>query len=355
MPAAGPSSSHRPDAPAREPAGPSTRAGHRWGQAAGRAALVLVLGLGLLLGAAVAGPRASLGAPCADAAAVVRVGLVIDFGLLAAEQGAPAAVGATCVGLDGPGNGFTALQAAGHQLRVNSAGLLCAIDGYPQGSECGDRRAGAYRYWAYFHGSDTGWSYSGIGPGGVTLANGSVEGWHFVDGAGNPSDPPPAGPWSAASICPPAPTVPPPPPPTAAPVPTTAPPAAPAPGPDGAGPSGSAATPGTPGGPSSSVPTGPVDPTATVGAEGAPSAPDGTVAPAADAPPAGRGPVSDAAGGSGAAAAGTDPGSTVELASRPAAAPVSAGPPVAAIVALLAVAGLGLAAARRFRAGGDDL
>jgi hypothetical protein len=140
---------------------------------------------------------------CAVAEGTIRVGLVIDYGLLAGEQGAPAQPRVECVGVADGANGFAVLQGGGHAIRVsNSSGLLCAIDGYPAGNECGERDPdGGYRYWAYFHGGSA-WIYSAIGPSYVRSTTGSVEGWHFVKGAGNPNDPAPHATASSASICP---------------------------------------------------------------------------------------------------------------------------------------------------------
>lgn len=199
----------------------------------------------------------------------VRVGIVIDYGALA---GAPAPQ-RQCATVAEGANGFKALQAAGHQLRTNSSGLLCAIDGFPSGSECGSRTDTGYRYWAYFRGNGSGWTYSGVGPGSARMAADSVEGWHFVEGKGNPTDPPPAGSADHGSLCPPVPTTAPStaPPPTVPPVtppPSTAPPSTPPP----------AGTPTTarPGSPTSvttavpvpSDPNRPVDPTTSSTATG---------------------------------------------------------------------------------------
>lgn len=139
-------------------------------------------------------------------------------------------------------------RALGRPLpRYASSGLLCAIDGQPA-TGCGERVDGAYRYWAYFLGSGS-WTYAGTGPALRRASAGQLEGWRFVAGAGNATDPPPRTSASPASIC-----VPPPvPPPTVAPAPPSAPGGSPAPG----------------GGPGSDVPgTGPLGGGAGVGFEG---------------------------------------------------------------------------------------
>ena len=116
-------------------------------------------------------------------------------------------------------------RALGRPLpRYASSGLLCAIDGQPA-TGCGERVDGAYRYWAYFLGSGS-WTYAGTGPALRRASVGQLEGWRFVAGAGNATDPPPRTSASPASIC-----VPPPaPPPATSPSPPTVPLPAPAPG-----------------------------------------------------------------------------------------------------------------------------
>jgi len=177
-----------------------------------------------------------LAAPaCASAAGATPVGLVVDFGTV---DGGPARVSRHCVTLTSGGNGFDLLKADGHTFRVDSAGLVCAIDGYPA-SGCGQHTASGYRYWSFWHAeaADPGvWHYANFGPASHRPAAGSVEGWHYVEGAGNPSDPPPGA--SASSPCPTD---------TPTPTPTVAPPvtAAPATG-TGPGGAGSGASPGAP-------------------------------------------------------------------------------------------------------------
>jgi len=141
-------------------------------------------------------------ASCAEAATMagkVSVGLVVDFGSL---PGAPGTDVGACASVDNAANGYAVLQAAGRQIRLDTSGLVCAIDGYPAGDDCGTRSPTGYRYWAYFYGDGSGgWTYASIGPGGHRVFAGSVEGWHFVEGAGKPIDPPPAGSSDHASLC----------------------------------------------------------------------------------------------------------------------------------------------------------
>ena len=53
------------------------------------------------------GDGLALGRDCAQAApGSLRVGVVVDFGILASEQGAPSRVAATCASVDAGANGF---------------------------------------------------------------------------------------------------------------------------------------------------------------------------------------------------------------------------------------------------------
>lgn len=45
-------------------------------------------------------------------------------------------------------------------------------------------QAVSYRYWSYWTGGDSGWSYSSFGPASLRPADGSVEGWRFGIGSG---------------------------------------------------------------------------------------------------------------------------------------------------------------------------
>jgi hypothetical protein len=284
---------------------------------------------------------------CAFADSAVRVGVVIDFGVLVDEQHAPASVGSSCTAVDDGANGFQILDASHHTYTVNGSGLLCAIDGFPNTGECGTRTATGYRYWAYFHGSSGGWTYSGQGPGDFQAHASEVEGWRFVEGKGNPTDPAPRGPHDPAQVCPPVPTTKPPV--VTNPLPsipgnaTTTPASVPRPG-------GNASTPpsaASPGGATTTVAAG--EPAAGIDPEtGSPgSVPDGD----ATAP---EGEDDDRSVGSTApdSGDGTDPGTErgdVALASTPSSSSGS-GVPVAAILVVVLIAGFGGAAALRFRA-----
>ncbi len=172
-----------------------------------RTHLVAAAFAGLVLVAVMAGPaalagtslgRSALGSTDCASAADARVGLAIDFGdKLYADT--PPATTSQC--LVPSGNGLDLLKAAGHTIRLSNSSLLCAIDGYPANG-CGVHNPDqTYDYWSYWYKKDQAWFYSGIGPGGRTPGDGDVEGWHFVRGGGNPTDPPPG--VDPTTVCPP--------------------------------------------------------------------------------------------------------------------------------------------------------
>jgi len=83
-----------------------------------------------------------------------------------------------------------------------STGLLCSIAGYPT-SGCGSSAASHYAYWAYFHGTSSGWSYAHNGPAEQAATAPVAEGWRFEsNGTGGSSDPAPASSSNAATLCP---------------------------------------------------------------------------------------------------------------------------------------------------------
>jgi hypothetical protein len=161
----------------------------------------------LVVAVVLAAPAAVAGSPlghtalgsrgCASAAGTNQVWLVVDFGNVGLPGQPDQTVQSTCVSIP---VGKTGSDVLGARATYAGNGLLCSIDGYPAG-ECGKQVGGKYQYWSYWHGGDS-WTYTSIGPATWKPADGSVEGWHFVSGAGNPSDPPPGAP--SASQCPPA-------------------------------------------------------------------------------------------------------------------------------------------------------
>ena len=158
------------------------------------------------------------GAACAQAAPAAegtqRIAVAVDPGVLGGGAGS------ICVEVPVGASGADVLVARAQALgrpvpRWASNGLLCALDGVPA-SGCGERIDGAYNYWAYFLGDGGSWSYAGTGPALRRATSARTEGWHFVAGAGNASDPPPRLSPAANATCPPPP---PPPPVTSPPVP----------------------------------------------------------------------------------------------------------------------------------------
>jgi hypothetical protein len=253
--------------------------------------VVVAVTTAVLVGPAVELGGVEAGTGCAAAQGGVQAGLVVDYGTV---DGGPGVIAVECEELPAGSTGADLLVALGHELRFNSAGLLCGIDDYPK-TGCGQTTDGGYRFWSYWRASpgSGSWTYASIGPAAARLSDGAIEGWRFVEAPANPSAPQPRQAPVLDQVCAepappttPAPTTPPPtappvtsPPPTAPPPPGGAPdgggdqpgPASPdgspTPPPDAAGP-GATATPGDP----TRVP--PADPGAP-GAEGDAAA-DGT-------------------------------------------------------------------------------
>jgi len=156
----------------------------------------------------------------AQAQSVVAVPVVVDPGDLADAPGGPETL---CLTLPAGATGRDVLIERARVLgrpapRWDPNGLLCAIDGYPA-SGCGERTPQGYRYWAYSLGSRNTpgvWWFASLGPASHRAKADVVEGWRFVEGVGNATDPPPRGPATPAAICAPAPAP--------APVPAPAPP-----------------------------------------------------------------------------------------------------------------------------------
>jgi len=145
---------------------------------------------GLLAPADRAGAEPSWLAGCGPKQAdTVRVALVIDFGT---EPDAPQGIEVACVVVPTGSRGDTVLVtwAKSRQQGIRTQGLVCGIAGYPA-TGCGEATESGYLYWSYWYDGPTGWTYASVGPAGHTVRDCSVEGWRFVRGAGNPSDPPP--------------------------------------------------------------------------------------------------------------------------------------------------------------------
>lgn len=151
---------------------------------------MVVVACASVLVSVLASTRAADAAGCSAplGAGEVRVVIVVDPG----AAGSPSSV-CMVVPEGTTGSQLLARRAAeigGAAPRYASSGLLCAIDGYPS-SGCGDRTAGGYAYWAYFAGASGSWIYGNNNPFIKRLRDGDVEGWRFVDGAGDGQDPPP--------------------------------------------------------------------------------------------------------------------------------------------------------------------
>lgn len=147
-------------------------------------------------------PGGIVGGAAACAAEENRFAVVVDFG---DTPGAPSGNTVTCVVVDGDDTAAEALEARARMLgrpapRYNNAGLLCSLDGFPDGG-CGERTAAGYRYWSYWFGGD-GWSYASTGPAFHRAKAGGVVGWRFQPaGTATASDPPPRASARFAELC----------------------------------------------------------------------------------------------------------------------------------------------------------
>ncbi len=183
--------------------------------------VVVAVAIGVLFQSA---PAEAAGAARCAGGAGGSIAVVVDFGTASAVPGAPDGVFTACVPLaaastDGrPPNGLDVLRkAVGGQLVFDSSSKLCAIAGYPAHPDpvnCSKPVDGHVRYWSYYLGSGSGWSYSPVGAAARSAQPGVVEGWRFNDSTSGASpsgaSPPrnlPGGraSWDAANICPTAP------------------------------------------------------------------------------------------------------------------------------------------------------
>lgn len=154
-------------------------------------------------------PAPGSGTVCAAAAGQTRVAVVVDFGTVAdAPVSTPVTV---CVAVDARTTGSVVLAERARLLGTPpprydpGSGLLCAIDGFPA-TGCGERTSTGYRYWSYHLGDTGAWRRADIGPATRRVGDASVEGWRFVEGRGDASDPPPRPAPDHTRICPPPPT-----------------------------------------------------------------------------------------------------------------------------------------------------
>jgi len=134
------------------------------------------------------------------------VTVVVDFSAFGAGVVTRCAPGAHDTGLD-------VLSAAGLAVAFAGPGFVCRIDGLPgPDRESCAATPPATAHWTYWHAQRGGsWTYSPVGASAWQPAQGSVEGWAFVDGPGGnqpPGVPPPAPPAAPATPRPTAPPTP---------------------------------------------------------------------------------------------------------------------------------------------------
>lgn len=127
-----------------------------------------------------AAPAVGAATECARMPGRVVVAVVVDDG---------ETVNTTCIDVEPGDSGAVALRRRAEKLgvpapRYDASGLMCAIDGYPA-TGCGEPDgSGAYLYWSYWRGGDSGWRYASSGPATHKVTDGSVEGWRFIRGRG---------------------------------------------------------------------------------------------------------------------------------------------------------------------------
>lgn len=149
---------------------------------------VRALGLGLLLTLPWLGPAAlgtAGGAACADDRP--HVALVVDTGARTTTY---------CVGLDATSvSGLHVIQLAAAQYgltyRLGFGGqAVCQLNGV--GSSSGDCFSEYPSFWGYWHGDGHGgWSWAGSGAGSSSIGDGAVEGWSWGQGDSGTTHPAP--------------------------------------------------------------------------------------------------------------------------------------------------------------------
>lgn len=110
----------------------------------------------------------------------VRVAVVVDGRALGSTTSV------VCVVVASGSNGLTALRARATRLdtpppRLDSSGLVCAIDGRPAAPACGVEGPDGYEYWSYWLGGSS-WRFAPVGPATRTVADQTVDGWRFLEG-----------------------------------------------------------------------------------------------------------------------------------------------------------------------------
>jgi len=153
---------------------------------------VFVFVFALALGAGLTGVEraGALAAGCSGplSAGEIRVVVVVD-------PGDGGAVSSSCLVVPAGTTGSQVLARRAAELgtaapRYGGSGLLCAIDAFPA-TGCGESGGGGMRYWANFRAVGGEWAYANYNPFTRRVADGDIEGWRFVDGVGNATDPPP--------------------------------------------------------------------------------------------------------------------------------------------------------------------
>lgn len=140
--------------------------------------------------------------PTADASSSCRPRLEGSTVVVVVVKNGAASLTQRCVELTGTVNGFDALRAAGHNLRIEG-GFLCAIDGVPA-TGCATASSFDGTYWRYFTSRNDGaWSYSPVGAGRRLGTGCMAEGWTYSDAAGAgqpPVNPAPVVPCEVAPV-----------------------------------------------------------------------------------------------------------------------------------------------------------
>jgi hypothetical protein len=164
------------------------RTGHRR-LALGSAMVAVIVG-SVLAGA----PPASASELCTGSvpAGQVRVAVVVDYGT---EPGAPGTASARCLTVPSGTTGGQLLKLRSELLhtatpRYAGSGLLCALDGFPFGDECGEASGSEFRYWSYWSGTSGSWVYGQGNPFVRRVADGDIEGWRFVSAHESAAPPP---------------------------------------------------------------------------------------------------------------------------------------------------------------------
>jgi hypothetical protein len=132
------------------------------------------------------------------------VGVVVD----PVGSGSTRSADTFCATVAADATGLTVLNARADALnrprpRLNTDGLVCAVDGFPAEPACGESDGnGGFRYWSYWHKApgSSAWTYSQVGVTTYKPVNGTVEGWAFQDGGKERGRKPPES--TFATICP---------------------------------------------------------------------------------------------------------------------------------------------------------